>query len=241
MNKSWLWSGAIVACLVLLVSIVHANDKPDTPQVIQLASPYPSLNRVHYRVSREQWVSSDTARVLVSVNANLTDSALDHFQDKMNKSLNSLAKDTTWHVTQFNRNQDNSGLEQVSAVAEARIANSDLAGLRTKAEKLSEPGTKYTITDIQYGPSDEDIEHAKEILREKVYAAIADEMKSLRKTYSQDFFVNSIDFDMSPPMPVAPMAYRMEAVASNGPSDARVPVNQKLILQADVVLAATVK
>jgi hypothetical protein len=239
MNKKWIFAIIVVAGL-LLVTIVRASDKPTTPQVVQLASPYPSLNRIHYVVQKEQWVVSDSARVIISVNANLTDDALDHFQDKMNKNLDSLAKNVSWHVTQFNRNQDSSGLEQVSAQAEARIANSALAGLRVKADKLSSPGIRYSIVDIQYGPSDADIQKAKDSLRQNAYAAIAEEIRSLNKMYKQEFFVNSIDFDLNSSIlpPPQPMLMR---VANAGASNDNVPVNQKLVLQADVVLAAKVQ
>lgn len=239
MNKKWIFAIIVVAGL-LLVTIVRASDKSTTPQVVQLASPYPSLNRIHYVVQKEQWVVSDSARVIISVNANLTDDALDHFQDKMNKNLDDLAKNVSWHVTQFNRNQDSSGLEQVSAQAEARIANSALAGLRVKADKLSSPGIKYSIVDIQYGPSDADIQKAKDNLRQNVYASIAEEIHSLNKMYKQEFFVNSIDFDLNSSIlpPPQPMLMR---VASAGASNDNVPVNQKLVLQADVVLAAKVQ
>jgi hypothetical protein len=237
MNKKWFFAAIFVALLLVLASIVRASDKPTAPQAVQLVSPYPSLNRIHYVVQKEQWVVSNSARVIVAVNANLTDEALDHFQDRMNKNLSALAKNVSWHVTQFNRNQDSSGLEQVSAQAEARIANSDLAGLRVKADKLSSPGIKYSIVDIQYGPSDEDIQKAKDTLRQNVYVAIAEEIRSLNKTYKQDFFVNSIDFDLNSSSGPAPQP-RMMLVA--GVSNGNVPINQKLVLQADVVLAAKV-
>lgn len=237
MNKKWFFVAIVIAGLLLLTSIVRASDS-STPQVVQLASPYPSLNRIHYVVQKEQWVTSDTARVIVSVNANLTDAALDRFQDKVNQNLATLAKNVSWHMTQFNRNQDSSGLEQVSAEAEARIPNGALAGLRAKADKLSVPGTKYQIVDIQYGPSDEDIQKAKDNLRQKVYAAIDEEIRSLNKLYRQQFFVNSIDFDLIPLAP--PMPVLMRAAAANNMSGGNVPVNQKLVLQADVVLAAKV-
>ncbi len=238
MNKKWVFAIIVVVSL-LLVTIVRASDKPNTPQVVQLASPYPSLNRIHYVVQKEQWVVSDSARVIVAVNANLTNDALDRFQDRMNKSLSALAKNVSWHVTQFNRNQDSSGLEQVSAQAEARIANSALAGLRVKADKLSSPGIKYSIVDIQYGPSDADIQKAKDNLRQSVYAAISEEIRSLNKTYKQAFFVNSIDFDLISsfnPGPQPAMLMRNKVDVSND----SVPVNQKLVLEADVVLAAKV-
>ncbi|MBY0378578.1 MAG: hypothetical protein K2Q33_08465 [Gammaproteobacteria bacterium] len=234
MSKKWIFTGVFIVALLLLASIVRANDS-NTPQVVQLASPYPSLNHIHYVVQKEQWVMSDTARVIVSVNANLTDAALDHFQDKMNQNLTTLAKNVAWHITQFNRNQDSSGLEQVSAQAEARIPNTALAGLRVKADKISQPGIKYQIVDIQYGPSDEDIQKAKDTLRQKVYAAIDDEIRSLNKLYRQQFFVNNIDFDLKPLAP-PPMPTLMRVAGG----DTNVPVNQKLILQADVVLAAKV-
>lgn len=237
MKKKWIFTGAGVAVLLLLASIVRASNSNE-PQVVQLASPYPSLNRVHYVVQQEQWVISDTARVIVSINANLTDAALDRFQDKMNQNLAALAKNVAWHVTQFNRSQDSSGLEQVSAQAEARISNAALAGLRAKADKLSQPGTKYQIVDIQYGPSDEDIQKAKESLRQKIYVAIDDEIRRLNKLYRQQFFVNSIDFNLTPITPPMPALMRV-AVADNM-SSGNVPVNEKLVLQADVVLAAKV-
>ncbi len=237
MSKKWIFTGAGVVVLLLLASIVRASNSNE-PQVVQLASPYPSLNRVHYVVQQEQWVISDTARVIVSVNANLTDAALDRFQDKMNQNLATLAKNVAWHVTQFNRSQDSSGLEQVSAQAEARIPNAALAGLRAKADKLSQPGTKYQIVDIQYGPSDEDIQKAKESLRQKIYVAIDDEIRRLNKLYRQQFFVNNIDFNLTPI--ASPMPALMRVAAADNMPSGNVPVNQKLVLQADVVLAAKV-
>lgn len=238
MNKKWIFAIIVVVSL-LLATIVRASDRPTPPQVVQLASPYPSLNRVHYVVQKEQWVVSDSARVIVVVNANLTDDAVDRFQDRMNKNLDTLAKNVAWHVTQFNRNQDSSGLEQVSAQAEARIANSALAGLRARADKLSSPGVKYSIIDIQYGPSDADVQKAKDNLRQTVYGAIAEEIRSLNQLYKQQFFVNSIDFDLNSSIvqPPQPMLMRMAAA---GASNGNVPVNQKLVLQADVILAAKV-
>ncbi|MCD6045256.1 MAG: hypothetical protein K0R48_419 [Gammaproteobacteria bacterium] len=241
MNKKWIVAAIAVAGLLLLASIVRASDKPTPPQVVQLASPYPSLNHVHYVVQKEQWVVSDSARVIVAVNANLTDEALDQFQGKMNKSLDTLAKNASWHVTQFNRNQDSSGLEQVSAQAEARIANSALAGLRARADKLSSPGTKYSIVDIQYGPSDEDIQKAKDTLRQAVYGSIAEEIRSLNKLYKQDFFVNSVDFDLNSSIVPPPQPMLMRVAAADVSNNGNVPVNQKLVLQADVILAAKVQ
>lgn len=237
MSNKWFFATIITASL-LSGTILYANNNPSTPQLVQLVSPYPSLNRIHYVVQKEQWVVSDSARVIVAVNANLTDAALDHFQDKMNKSLSVLAKNVSWHITQFNRNQDSSGLEQVAAQAEARILNSDLAGLRAKADKLSSPGIKYSIVDIQYGPSDEDIQKAKDDLRQNVYAAIADEIRSLNKLYKQTFFINSVDFDLNSSFSPAPQPMLMRAASAN---DGNVPINQKLVLQADVVLAAKVQ
>ncbi len=240
MNKKGLLLTLCLAALLVGGSVVWANEDNGKPKLVQLVSEYPSLNQVNYAVSAEQWVSSDTARVIVGVNANLNNAALDHFQEKMNQNLASLAKDASWHLTQFDRNEDSSGLEQVTAQAEARIPNAKLAGLRVKAESLSQPGSKYRIIDIQYGPSDEDLQTAKQALRAQVYSSIAREIKTLNKLYSGQFFIHEIHFDPAPIAPT-PTAYMMARAA--GPAESSggsVPVNQKLVLEAQVLLASKV-
>ncbi len=227
---------------ILVTSTAYAAAKP---QPVQPVGPYPRLNDVKYTIAAEQWVTTNTAKVIMSIDANLDQAGLDKLQTQVLEHLNAMAKDANWRLTQFNRSQDQSGLEKVQIQAQARLPEQELANIRAQAKKISKPGMKYSVASIDYSPSLGDVEKVRDQLRSDIYTRVKNEIALLEKNYpEQDYFVHSIDFDpMARPAPMArgyAQTKFMQETAVNSAGSQSMAVSQKIVLTANVDIAAAV-
>ena len=199
------------------------------------------MDKVAYKVSVEQWATTTSALVTVTINANLGESGLETIHGQIEQNLKKISPNSRWHITSFNRSQSQSGLEQLTAQAEARIDSSHLGNIRSKAKSISKPGEKYTISDIVYKPSLKEIEAVQKILRNQVYKDIKQQLTQLNSVYpGQNFHVYRINF--LPERFVPTPGPRMMAMAKTaGSMDSSLPVSDKVRVDAIVVLATDPK
>jgi hypothetical protein len=199
------------------------------------------LNKVTFKLNAEQWVPSKTALVSVGINAGVSDAALEKIQDDVLKKLNQLTNKGEWHITSFNRNLDQSGLENVQMQAQARLPSSALPNLRDKAKAMSKPGETYTLDNIEFTPSEDELREANTSLRSNIYLQAKDEMDRINKAYpDQKYYMHDINFLSSMmPIPMAENGNRMmmaSAMKVSGGGD--LAVGNKLVISATVVVAA---
>lgn len=203
----------------------------------------PLLNKVSLQLSAEQWVTTKTALTNVVVNAAVSGQGIEKIQNDVVQKLNQIAK-ADWHLVSFDRQLDRSGLESIQITAQARLAQSELAGLRDKAKSISKPGETFTLDSVQFTPSEEEIRQANTSLRNNIYAQAKTEIDALNKVYpDQKYYLHQIDLLVPPP--VMPMARNMMVKMSSQAvaADASMPtpnlsVGNKVEMQATVVLAA---
>jgi len=199
--------------------------------------PGPLLNKVTLQLQTQQWVTTTTALVYAGVNAAVNDQSMGSVQADVINKLKQLSNKGEWHIVSFNRQQDQSGLERVQISAQARLPQSELSGLRDKAKKISKPGETYTIDNVLFIPSDEEIQQANISLRNNLYQQAKNEIDALNKMYpDQKYYLYSMDFAL---LPVAPMPMAANALMA-GRSAAATPlsVGNKVQLQATVVIAS---
>lgn len=202
--------------------------------------PGPLLNKVTLQLESEQWVATQTALVYVGVNAAVSDQNIGNVQANVLNKLKQLSDKGEWHVLSFNRQQDQSGLESIRISAQARLAQSELSGLRNKAKAISKPGETYTIDNVQFIPSDAEFRLANTSLRNDIYMQARSEIDTLNKTYpNQKYYLYSIDFIGYPSSP-APMAMNAMAMEKTMASAQAIPlqVGNKARLTATVVIAS---
>ena len=234
--------------LTLSLILFSVGAMAEKPSLVQPVAPYPRLNKIQFQVVAEQWVETETAKVIVSVDANVGQEALDKLQSDVVSNLNKLSK-SSWRMTQYRRNQDQSGLEKVHIELEARLPEAQLATLRSRAKSLSKPGIKYRVMNISYSPSVADTEAARETLRENLYKEIGAEIKELKSIYAdQAYYVHSIQFvsdGMPIPMPASDRAEKYGAMAvsmrASGARSQPNAVSRKLTMAAVVELASSIK
>lgn len=204
----------------------------------------PKLNKIHVNLNGEMWVTTTTAKVIVSVDAVLDTGGLEQTHKTMDAKLLKIVPDVEWHITQFNRFKDSSDLERVRAYAEARVPESALPGLRDRAEKVSKRGEKFEIANVLFTPSFADMENTRSKLREDLYNKAMKELERINKVYSdQNYFVHSIQFG-GVPMPMQQdKAARVEmmAVSRAAPADGGLAVSNKVHESVYVVFGSVVK
>ncbi len=144
---------AIVLLLTTSMSPVLAGSGKMTP-----------MRKVLFRVGLEKWVTTTVARVEVSINATLSKAGLAKARNDIMKNLNHIAKGD-WHVTQFYRSQDSSGLERLTVRAEARIGEANLTNVRKVAKSITRPGATYRISNIDFTPSLSEVQKVRSDVR----------------------------------------------------------------------------
>lgn len=206
----------------------------------------PVLNQITLTMTSEKWVSTQNADVFISVDATLDQNQLATAHNDILDKLNQLAK-TDWHIIQFNRTQNSSGLEQLYVVAQARLPETALSKIRNDAKSLTHPGETYTVQSITFNPSTAELEAVRSQLRNDLYNKIQTELNTINKVYSnQKYVVHQIDFSESgSPQPPVPMM-KMQMLAGNAaaemaPAAAPLTVANKLVMTANVTLAEIVK
>lgn len=198
----------------------------------------PLLNKVTLQLQSQQWVTTQSALVYASVNAAITDQDLGSVQANVVNKLKELSDKGEWHVVSFTRQLDQSGLERVQITAQARLPQSELSGLRDKAKKISKPGETYSIDNVLFKPSDEEIQQANNTLRADIYSQAKNEIDTLNKMYpNQKYYLYSIDFVSSPVSPM-PMASNEMMLAKSAGIASPMAVGNKAELQATVVIAS---
>lgn len=232
----------ISALFIAVYGVAFAQDTPP-------AVPVPRLSQIAYQMTAERWATTKTAQVTVNLDAALSKLGLNNINDQVQKNLHDLAPSGDWHITQFNRTQDSSGLEMLHIEAQARLAGTELSGIRDKAKSISKPGETYTIANIDFSPSQAEMEQALASARTDIYQQVNQEITHLNQLYpKQQYFVYSISFNGANPNPVALVAPRMmmatqevnQSAGSVGAqtTQAVTAINVKVTQTATVVIGA---
>lgn len=200
------------------------------------------LNQVAYRTQAQQWATTTTAKVTVTVDASLAGNKLGQLHAQVMKKLQKIASKVEWHITQFNRSQEQSGLERVTVIAQARIPQQQLSDLRKQAKAVSQPGQTYRISDIQFTPSMAEVERVRGQLRDQIYNDANAELARLNKVYpNAHYSLHSITFDGAQPIVPMPGPMRTMFMAKVAGPQAIAPaltVSNKVTISANVVLSA---
>ncbi len=193
----------------------------------------PLLNKIAYQMTAEKWAATTTAKVLISIDATLDKLGLATAHSQILQKLQKIAP-ADWHIVAFNRSQDKSGLEQLHVEAEARLSEKELASVREQTKSVSRPGETYAVLNIDFMPSNVEMEQAHADTRAMIYNNAKQEIARLNQIYPDlHYFLYSIEF-VSPQ--VAPTA--MTKMVSLAAVPASLSVSSKVVETAVVVIGA---
>lgn len=224
----------MLTCLALAPA-VYAGEEP-----LQVA-----LDTVMFQVAAKQWVSTQTALLNVNINVTLSNADLVKARNEIMSKLGAIASGE-WHLVQFDRSQDSSGLEKLYVQAQARVSQSSLTNIYQNAKAVTKPGASYEIGSVDFKPSLGEIQQVRAQLREQLYKQVNDEIARLNKAYAgQNYSLNYLVFsdgDMVPmPQPrsmQSPAALNAMVMSAPAPS---LTVSNELTMTAMVQAASNRK
>jgi hypothetical protein len=203
------------------------------------ASPELVLDTVVFQIAAKQWVTTQTPLLTVNINATLSTSDLVKTRADIMEKLTKISAGD-WHLTQFDRSQDSSGLEKLYVQAQARVAQTSLTNIYQNAKSVSKPGASYEISSVEFKPSLDEVQQVRAQLRERLYQQAKDELARLNKVYTgQNYSLSNLVFaegDVTP-MP-QPKAYQMVNAMAQPAAAPNLTVSNELTLTAMVQAAS---
>lgn len=220
---------AVLLALAMISPLVKAEVTP----------PRPVLDKIVFQVSAKQWVSTQSALLTVNINVTLNNADLVKARNDIMDHLNKIASGE-WHITQFDRSQDSSGLDKLFVEAQVRVPQTSLTDIYQNAKNVSKPGATYTVNGVEFKPGLEEIQAVRSQLREKLYKMVDAEMASMNKIYtSQHYTVNRLVIGDGSAVPVQPRAMKeMNTVMMAGAPAPALTVSNELIMSAWVEAAS---
>lgn len=205
----------IIALFTLIMASPFAMADNSHPHVV--------LDKVFFQVSAKQWVSTQSVLMTVTVNASLNNADLVKARGDIINRLNSLVKGE-WHITQFDRSQDSSGLDKLYVNAQIRVPQTGLNNdIYQQAKNVSKPGATYTVASIEFKPSLAEMQQVKMHLRQQLYQQVKAEMLQLNQVYGdqQHYTVSRLylfDGEAIGMQPKAARAHEMSAMVMTAAS-----------------------
>ncbi|SLN23509.1 hypothetical protein [Oceanibacterium hippocampi] len=216
-----------LAALMLILTAAVATAQP-------AGSPNPPpSDEIVLRMVSERWVESTDATVRVAIAAAFQASDSSDVRGRALAALDAMAPQANWTITSFDQSEDSSGLERWNILAEARIAENALGGMRDRATKASEPGLKLTLAGIEFTPTLAEREAATAAVRREIYGRVTQEIAALNETFKdRSFTVSRVNFVPETSYAAQPRMALMKE------SDGAMAVSAKLVVNAEVVIRA---
>lgn len=193
----------------------------------------PVLNQISFQAIGQAWAKTTTAKVVIGINATVTNNDVGKVRDSILQKLNNIAP-AKWHIVQFTRSQDQSGLEQLTVRAQARLPNENLNKIRENVKAQSQTGEKLSVLAMDFSPNLQQMQDAAAAARADIYQKIKTELKTVNSVYSkQKYSVYRINFN--------PMHAVFKTALFKMPTPDRggvMPVANRVVLTANVVLAS---
>lgn len=193
---------------------------------------------VSLELSAEDWVETATAGVVVAADLAVEAGRLGEARAALLRDLAKISDKAEWRLTGHDRLADEAGYERWRIAAEARLPGEALGGLGAAIKGLSRPGHGFALVSVDYTPTLAEREAVLAKLRARIHEAVAAELKRVNAIYAdRGFRVAAVRFAEPGTAPL-PRKLQAEAAMPMAVSAVR-PVSQKVVLTAEVELAAS--
>lgn len=150
---------------------------------------------IRFTLSAEQVVVNTTVKIIANVVAMVTP---DLVEAKLNDSIREVMQnfiEADWQFSGMNRSPHAAGLEQVSVVATARVAESQNYALDQRRQKASREGLSIASVRTDTSPAISQIEETQSKLRQQLLRNIKAELESLCDVMGADYRIGKVVFD----------------------------------------------
>jgi predicted secreted protein len=210
----------------------------------------PIQDHVVLTLSEEGWVTTHSADVDVFFNIVQQKETADELKAEILVSLEKLAPGAEWYILSSRESKDRTGLNRWNVSANARLSETNIAGLQDKAEKYSRAGFKMSIGQTNFAPSLDERNALLASLRNRIYVKAKEEAERLSKAMGGNAYrVQSVNFVsnyvphqpvMAKNMAMQRVSSTMEADNSGGGGGSKMPVSEKHNIQATITLGRLV-
>jgi hypothetical protein len=211
------------------------------PAMAQQFAPNPIQDQVVLNLAVEDWVPTQTARVVLNADAAIQGADAGKTRDELLAAAKKTAPGD-WRIVRFDRSTDPAGLERWSAALETRLAESALGGLADRAKQSSRPGLQISVAQIDFTPTLAESEAARAKLREALYKRASEELQRLNAVANdRKFRLARIDFGTVQMQPHPMQARNMAAAAPGADFKAaggEMELSQKATMHANVTFSA---
>lgn len=206
------------------------------------------MSNVSMDLTAEEFITSESAKVIFSATLALTDPNIDSKAEVISAARR-LHESDNWYVTGVYRQEDASGIEVVTYTLALRVAENLVNQIKASIKEINRAGLKFTLTDIDYTPTQAQIEEGNKALRSKVYAKANEELEILnnataQKESDEKWVIGTINFSRNQGVlsksirASGSMMYENAGLAAAGgfnDDEGDGGVTQKLTLQAQVI------
>jgi hypothetical protein len=232
-----------LAALTAPLSAARADE--DNAPILEITRSGAADDEVTLMLSEEAWVETTTATVRLAADLAVESGSFGAARAKLEADLAGFVEGAVWRIVDFRQRGEDSGFERWRVVAEARVAEVELADLPEKAKAASGPGRALSVAEVDYTPTLAEREATMAALRSALYARIAAETVALNAAFPERAFrVRLIHMQPEGGFEMRPQhLMRSDAMTANAaaPKSAGLAGAEKAILTASVVLAATVE
>jgi hypothetical protein len=160
------------------------------------------MSNITLSVTVDEFVVAETVKLIFS--AQLALSGEFATVDPKNTVLESAKSiyDGDWYVTSSNRHEGPGGIEVVNYTLNVRVKDSAISAAKQKLEEANvRKGLRFELSELDYTPTQAQLEEANKELRKKIYSRANDELAILNDTIKSgegDWLVGSIQFGGAP-------------------------------------------
>ena len=196
----------------------------------------PLIDVVRFDVAAKTSIPIDTAKVSVQLSANVSPKALSNVQSEVKGKLENAVESSQWTIDSYQQSKTQSGFIAVDVMLSSRLNAEQIAQLTQALDQISEVGQSFTIANVDYSPSQADIDAARNRLRIEVYQEIQKHADELNKATKQDYQIHEIDFNTET-VPNMKTRMVMMADASGNQAAQEMAVDYQVNMNANVTLA----
>lgn len=201
-------------------------------------------NTLDFRTEAKTTVNSDSALVLVTVNATAVSKDTHTLQASVIATLSGYLPDVDWRVISLNQEQAASGAENIVVQCRARVSQSSLGSLSAKIKDARITNQRMTMQVLNYDAPEEVYRQANQQLMIKEYTAIQQYVDQFNKDTNSHYQIHDVSFysnyhshSFNDQMALSASVV-LEQGGAHSKRSAKVPsVSQEITLQAHVTLS----
>jgi hypothetical protein len=214
-----------------------------------MANVAPLQDSLHFDISVETVVVSDTVKIQTRIDALVEDGKSDaDLRSEIRSTLRSFIE-ADWQISNLSRYEDATGAERVSLDATVRVSEKENYNLQARADGVSRRGLKISSVSVDASIPQDKIDEAHRTMRLNLLRKVRDEVAAINADVGSAYRIHTISYHTH----AAPRSSNVRAKAARATlecasfggaasdsADEALGNAQKLTLNGNIVLAQIV-